>query len=45
MSMSRTIYLDHVQIDGAKAKLDQGILTITIPKQTNDSDTVVIDIE
>lgn len=45
MSMSRTIYLDNVQIDGAKAKLDQGILTITIPKQTKDADTIVIDIE
>ncbi|HEY8435734.1 MAG TPA: Hsp20/alpha crystallin family protein [Haloplasmataceae bacterium] len=45
VSMSRTIYLDNVKIDGAKAKLDQGILTITIPKQSKDAESVVIDIE
>ncbi|NLL63753.1 MAG: Hsp20 family protein [Ruminococcaceae bacterium] len=44
-SMSRRIRLADAKMDETKAKLDDGILTITIPKDTKVSDSLKIEID
>lgn len=44
-SMSRSVYLADSKSDGVKAKLDNGILYITIPKQETIDTTKRIEIE
>lgn len=44
-SMSRSIILADADAAGVKAKLDNGILCVTVPKQTKPNTGVVIDIE
>ncbi len=44
-SMSRNIILRDADAAGIKAKLDNGILSITVPKKTKPDNSVVIDIE
>jgi HSP20 family protein len=44
-SMSRNILLADADASGVKAKLDNGILCVTVPKQTKANTGVVIDIE
>ncbi|NMD37339.1 MAG: Hsp20 family protein [Christensenellaceae bacterium] len=44
-SMSRRVRLANVKLDEANAKLEEGILTITIPKSTKENSTLKIDIE
>jgi HSP20 family protein len=44
-SMSRSIMLADAEAGGIKAKLDNGVLTINIPKKSKPSNQVVIDIE
>jgi HSP20 family protein len=44
-SMSRSIHLQDIVADGVKAKMDNGILTITVAKKPKDEVTRKIDIE
>lgn len=44
-SMSRSVYLADSKSDGVKAKLDNGILYITIPKEQKANNTKIIEIE
>jgi HSP20 family protein len=44
-SMSRSIILTDADATGVKAKLDNGVLCVTVPKQTKNNNGVVIDIE
>ncbi len=44
-SMSRGIYLDEAKSDGVKAKLDNGVLHIIVPKKENTGNTKKIEIE
>jgi HSP20 family protein len=44
-SMSRSILLSDAESSGVKAKLDNGVLQICVPKQPKPSSQVVIDIE
>lgn len=44
-SMSRNIVLGDADAANIKAKLDNGILSITVPKKTKTDNSVVIDIE
>jgi len=44
-SMSRAIYLADADIDGIKAKLDNGVLTVTVQKQDKSVASRKIDIE
>lgn len=44
-SMSRAIYLADAKADGIKARLDNGILQIVVPKEEQRSDSVTIDID
>lgn len=44
-SMSRNILLGDADASGIKAKLDNGVLCITVPKKTKPDSSVVIDIE
>lgn len=44
-SMSRTVYLDNASFEGTKAKLDQGILLITVPKKVQHEQKISIAIE
>ncbi len=44
-SMSRSIMLSDAESAGIKAKLDNGVLQISVPKQAKPSNQVVIDIE
>ncbi len=44
-SMSRNIMLGDADAAGIKAKLDNGVLCITVPKKTKPDSSVVIDIE
>lgn len=44
-SMSRNILLGDADADGIKAKLDNGVLSVTVPKKTKPDGAIVIDIE
>lgn len=44
-SMCRTIHLSNALLDETKAKLDNGVLTVTVPKDKKASNTRKIDIE
>ncbi|HCP14463.1 MAG TPA: heat-shock protein Hsp20 [Peptococcaceae bacterium] len=44
-SMSRSIYLADAKSDGIKAKLEEGVLNISIPKEEKPETGVKIDIE
>ncbi len=44
-SMSRNIMLGDADANNIKAKLDNGVLCITVPKKTKADNSVVIDIE
>ena len=44
-AMSRNIMLADADAAGVKAKLDNGVLNITVPKKTKPNNGVVIDIE
>lgn len=44
-SMSRSIMLADADASGIKAKLDNGVLSITVPKKIKADNSVVIDIE
>lgn len=44
-SMSRNIMLGDADSAGIKAKLDNGVLCVTVPKKTKPDSSVVIDIE
>lgn len=44
-SMSRSIYLEDAKSDGIKANLENGVLKITVPKESKPSNTKKIDIE
>ena len=44
-SMSRSVILADADTDGIKAKLDNGVLSIIVPKKTKADNSVVIDIE
>ncbi len=44
-SMSRSVVLADADTDGIKARLDNGVLSITVPKKTKADNSVVIDIE
>ncbi len=44
-SMSRGIYLVDAEAEGIKAKLDEGILTITVPKQDKNKNSSKVVIE
>jgi Molecular chaperone (small heat shock protein) len=44
-SMSRSIYLADADSKGIKAKLDNGVLNVSVPRQTKDIKTEKIEIE
>lgn len=44
-SMSRNIVLGDADAANIKAKLDNGVLTVTVPKKTKPDNSVIIDIE
>ena len=44
-SMSRSLYLDDAKSDGIKAKLENGVLNIKVPKESKPDSSVKIDIE
>ena len=44
-SMSRSVYLADAQADGVRAKLDNGVLSITIPKQIKPDNIRKIEID
>ncbi len=44
-SMSRSVILADADTEGIKAKLDNGVLSVTVPKKTKPDNSVVIDIE
>ncbi|NMA25664.1 MAG: Hsp20/alpha crystallin family protein [Clostridiales bacterium] len=44
-SMSRSVMLADADAAGIKAKLDNGVLTVTVPKKTKPDNSMVIDIE
>lgn len=44
-SMSRSLYLDDAKSDGIKAKLENGVLNINVPKENKPDSSVKIDIE
>jgi HSP20 family protein len=44
-SMQRTIYLRDAKTEGVKAKLQDGVLKITVPKQETHNDTFHIEID
>lgn len=44
-SMSRGIYLADAKSDGVKAKLDNGVLSIIVPKQEKTENMIKIDID
>jgi HSP20 family protein len=43
--MERRIYLSEAAPEGVKAKMDNGVLTVTVPKRTKQDSSVRIDIE
>lgn len=44
-SMQRSVYLKDAKNDGIKAKLNEGVLNITIPKDTSKTSTKTINID
>ncbi len=44
-SMSRTVFLADADSEGIKAKLENGVLTVTVPKKDKPDNSVKIDIE
>lgn len=44
-SMSRSIYLTDAKVDGIKAKLDNGVLNIVVPKVEQVDQSIKIDID
>jgi HSP20 family protein len=44
-SMSRSIYLEDAKSEGIKANLENGVLKITVPKESRPGKSVKIDIE
>lgn len=44
-SMSRSIYLEDAKSEGIKANLENGVLKITVPKESKPNNSVKIDIE
>lgn len=44
-SMSRSLYLDDAKSDGIKAKLENGVLNINVPKENKPDSSVKINIE
>ena len=44
-SMSRNIYLEDAKSQGIKANLDNGVLKITVPKESKPDSSVKIDID
>ena len=43
--MSRSLYLDDAKSDGIKAKLENGVLSINVPKESKPNKSVKIDID
>lgn len=44
-SMSRSIYLEDSRPDGIKAKLENGLLKIVVPKEEKPNNSITIDVE
>ena len=44
-SMSRSVYLSEAQSEGVKAKLEDGVLKITVPKASEPEEIIEIDVE
>jgi HSP20 family protein len=44
-SMSRSIYLEDAKSDGIKAKLENGLLKVVIPKEEKPNNSITIDVE
>ena len=44
-SMSRSIYLEDAKQDGIKAKLENGLLKVVVPKEEKPNNSITIDIE
>ena len=44
-SMSRSIYLEDSKPDGIKAKLENGLLTVVVPKEDKPNNSITIDVE
>ena len=44
-SMSRSVYLADAKQDGVKANLENGVLTVTVPKESKPNNSLKIDIE
>jgi len=44
-SMSRSVYLEDAKADGIKAKLENGLLKITVPKVEKPNNSVTIDVD
>lgn len=44
-SMSRSIYLNEAKSEGIKAKLENGVLSIIVPKESKPNNSIQIDID
>ena len=44
-SMSRSIYLEDAKSDGIKAKLENGLLKVKVPKEEKQNNSITIDVE
>ncbi|MBK8156294.1 MAG: Hsp20/alpha crystallin family protein [Streptococcus sp.] len=44
-SMSRSIYLEDAKSDGIKAKLENGLLKVVVPKEEKPNNSITIDVE
>lgn len=44
-SMSRSIYLEDIKPDGIKAKLENGLLKVVVPKEEKPNNSITIDVE
>jgi len=44
-SMSRSIYLEDSKPDGIKAKLENGLLKVVVPKEDKPNNSITIDVE
>ena len=44
-SMSRSIYLEDTKPDGIKAKLENGLLKVVVPKEEKPNNSITIDVE